>query len=78
MAERRPSKDSDQFNTQAAYEILEAAMAAHPEIEPTIWYGACWSLMINGCLRSGLTYEEFCIDFNAAKEHYKKRWDNDN
>ncbi len=78
MTKCRPSQDTDQLNTEIAYKILTAAMAAHPEIESTLWYGACWSLLINGCLRSGLTYKEFCTEFDAAKEHYKKCWTDDN
>lgn len=72
---RRPSKKSDQNNTEKAYQILLKAMQAHPEIEQSLWAGACWTALVNGYLKSGISYELFCEDFDGAKNHYSKWWD---
>lgn len=75
MAKRRAHKRSDQNNTEKAYQILLKAMQDHPEIEQTLWAGACWTALINGYINSDLSYEEFKEDFDSAKEHYSKWWD---
>jgi len=72
--EYRPPKDSDQDETEKAYLILNKAMLNHPEIETSLWCGACWTALVNGYLNSGFPYKEFCEDFDNAKEFYKERW----
>lgn len=74
MAKIRPGKRSDQDETEKAYQILVSAMQSHPEIEQTIWAGACWTALVNGYLNSDIPYELFCHDFDSAKEHYSKWW----
>lgn len=78
MVEKRKAKKSDQVNTETAYLILLEAMRTHPEIEQTLWAGACWTALINGYLASGIPFKEFCEDFDRAKEHYAKWWNDDN
>lgn len=75
MTEIRKRKESDQDETQKAYSILIQAMHDHPEIEPTLWAGACLSALVNGMLESGLSYDEFCIEVEGVKNHYKQWWD---
>ena len=73
-AESRPPKDSDQDETEKAFLILRKAMLSHPEIEQSLWVGACWSCLVNGYLQSDIPYKDFCIDFDNAKKFYKERW----
>ena len=74
-AKKRPPKKSDQKNTEKAYQILLEAMQNHPEVEPTLWAGACWTALVSGYLNCGISYKEFCEDFEEAKEHYRLRWE---
>ena len=74
-AEPRPSKETDQEETEKAYQILNEAMLQHPEIEPSLWTGACWSALVNGYLNSQVPFKEFCIEFDCAKEFYRDRWE---
>lgn len=75
LVRRRKSKKSDQKNTEIAYQILLKAMLSHPEVEQSLWAGACWTALINGYHNSGIPWKEFCEDFDAAKKHYSKLFD---
>jgi hypothetical protein len=75
MVRRRKEKKSDQYNTETAFQILRQAMLDHPEIEQSLWAGACWSALVNGYLLSEIPYDQFCEDFDNAKEFYKERWE---
>lgn len=75
---KRPRKKTDQENAELAYQVLLNTMQFHSEIEQTLWASACWTLLVRGYLNSGVPYEEFCEDFDSAKEHYKKRWFEEN
>jgi hypothetical protein len=74
MLKKRKRKKSDQCGIEKAYQLLLRTMHAHPEIEQTLWAGACWTALINGYAACGATYEEFCQDFDGAKAHYSKWW----
>jgi len=74
VSKRKP-KRSDQKNTEYAYQILIKAMQEHPEIEQTLWAGACWTALVNGYLNSGVSFEEFDVDWRCAYDHYRKWWD---
>ena len=74
---KRPSKVSDQENVERAYKILYKASRSETKIESTLWYGAAWSLIVNGYINSGSTYEEFCEEMDRIKEFYKAWWDGD-
>lgn len=71
MAEIRPSKASDQDETERAFELLKECIGNHPEIEGAIWASAIFSLLIDSFVGSGLTYEEFCETWDKAKHFYK-------
>lgn len=71
-AKRRRGKKTDQTETEKAYQLLIKTMQDHPEIEKTLWAGACWTALVNGYLNSGIPVKEFIEDFDSAKEHYIK------
>ncbi len=72
MDRKRRRKKSDQNETEQAYQVLQQAMLSHPEIEQTLWAGACWTALVTGYLNSGISWEGFCNDFENAKNHYAK------
>lgn len=74
---RRKSKKTDQQQAQIAFEILKETMAEHTEIEPTLWASAFWSCLVDGYINSGITYEEFCNEWDILKKHYKKWFDDE-
>ncbi len=75
MTERRPSKDSDQDETEKAFKMLKAFMQSHSEIEPTLWAGAMWSCLVEGYVKSGVTYQKFCSECTGVMRHYKPWFD---
>lgn len=77
--EKRRKKDTDQEESQKAVLILLDAIQNHPEMEPTLWASACFTLLVDGFLKSGIPYEGFCRELEGVKAFYKIRWeDNDN
>jgi hypothetical protein len=68
---RRPPKKSDQKNVEKAFKILKETIQSHPEIEPTLWASAVWSILVEGYVNSGASYELFCDEWDRIKEHYK-------
>lgn len=71
---KRPSKDTDQEMAQKAYIMLGQFMRDNHEIEPTLWYGAFWSALVNGYLESDIPFEQFSEEIDIAREHYRKIW----
>lgn len=45
MDRRRPKK-TDQEQIQKGIKLIKECMAKHPEIEPTLWGGAIWNVLI--------------------------------
>ena len=74
---RRSSQESDQDETEKAYQIFLKTMNNHPEIEPSLWSGACFSCIVNGYLASDIPYEYFCNELDEVKNFYKKHWEKD-
>jgi hypothetical protein len=74
MAENRPGKPTDQEETERAYQILLKTMQDNPDIEQTLWSGACWSALVNGHINSGITYEEFCKEMESVRQFFKYKW----
>lgn len=72
--EKRCSKKTDQMNIEKAFNILINAMKSDPEIEPTLWAGAVWSVLVEGYINSGMSYELFCKEWDKIKIHYKSWW----
>lgn len=72
---RRTSKKNDQKETERAFQIIQKAIEEHPEIEPTLWAGALFSKIVQGCETSGLSYLEFCEMIDDAKNFYKRWFD---
>ena len=73
--ERRPPKETDQKETEKGFNLLKQCMADHPEIEPTLWVGAFWSILVDGYSASGMSYEQFADEWNRVKHHYKLWFD---
>ncbi len=74
MKTRKPKK-SDQNQVQKGFQLIMDMMADHPEIEPTLWAGAIWSVLVNGYNNSGMTYEQFTREWDEIKHHYKDWFD---
>jgi hypothetical protein len=75
MVKKRYRKKTDQSETEKAFQILLHAMQSHPEIESTLWAGACWTALVNGYLKSDIPLKEFKEDWERALKHYSKLWD---
>ncbi len=73
--ERRPPKKTDQQQIEKAFNLLKNCMASHPEIEPTLWAGAVWSVLVDGYNSSGMSYEQFTREWDELKNHYKPWFD---
>lgn len=73
--EKRPLKKSDQKQIEKAYNLLKDCIVSHPEIEPTLWAGAVWSILVEGYSRSGMTYEKFTKEWDQVKHHYESWFD---
>jgi hypothetical protein len=75
MKEPRPPKPDDQKNIEYAFNLLKNYMAEYPEIEPTLWAAAFWSILVDGYNASGTSYEEFTEEWDRLKHHYKHWFD---
>lgn len=73
--EKRPPKEDDQQMSARAYDFLLEIINAHPEIDPTLWYGALVSCIVNGFINADHSYEVFCEEWDNAKRHYKSWFD---
>lgn len=73
----RPPKETDQDETEKAFQLLDKMVEDHPEIEPTIWVGACLSAVAASFRVNGLSYDEFVSEMQRAIVIYKSWWDNE-
>jgi len=73
--ERRPPKQTDQEQIEKAFNLLKDCMTEHTEIEPTLWAGAFWSILVDGYNKSGMSYDQFTKEWNELKYHYKPWFD---
>ncbi len=73
--ERRKPKPTDQKQIEKAFNLLKDCIAEHPEIEPTLWAGAFWSILVEGYSASGMSYEQFTREWDEIKYHYKSCFD---
>ncbi len=73
--ERRPPKKTDQKQIQKGFDLIMQVMEKHPEIEPTLWAGAIWSVLVHGYNNSGMSYEQFTRAWEEVKHHYKPWFD---
>ena len=69
--ETRFGKDSDQQEVEKAFQIIQETMQSHPEIEPTLWASALWSSLVVGYTKSGVSHDDFCLEWDQLKLHYK-------
>lgn len=76
MTYRQPKPD-DQKLTQKAYELLMGVVELHPEIEPSLWIGACLSAIASNFEANGMPYEIFLDDMHQAIDFYKHYWEQD-
>ncbi len=72
---KRPQKKDDQDQIEKAFLMLKHFMQQHPEIEPTLWAGAFWSVLVDGYAKSGMSYELFTEEWDTLKHHYKPWFD---
>lgn len=72
---RRAPKKTDQQIAEKAFQIIKKTMQEHSEIEPTIWAAGCWSVIVDGYIKCGFSYEEFGNELNSVKDYYKSWWD---
>jgi len=73
--ERRPPKATDQEEIQKAFLILKECMQLNHQIEPTLWVGAFWSILVDGYNSCGVSYDEFTKEWDRFKHHYKPWFD---
>lgn len=73
--DRREPQDNDQQKIEEGFQMIKKLMQDHPEIEPNLWAGACWSVLVDGYGNSGFSYKLFCLEIDSIKLHYKKWWD---
>lgn len=66
--------DDDQINTQKAYDLIVQLMSYHPEIEPTLWAGGIWSVLVSGYIQCGFSREEFIDEIARISGHYEEWW----
>lgn len=71
----REIKETDQENTDKAYESIKKCIIDHPEIEPSLWSGGLFSIITEGYMKSGFTYEEFIDEISYMIGFYKRWWD---
>jgi hypothetical protein len=69
--ERLLPKDTDQEQIEKAFNLIKDCMAHHPEIEPTLWAGAVWSVLVDGYASSGMTHDQFTQEWDKLKHFYK-------
>ena len=74
MKRRRP-KETDMEQVQKSFNLLMECMAEHPDIEPTLWASAFWSVLVNGYSASGMSYDQFTHEWDQVKHHYKSWFD---
>lgn len=75
MIERRKPKKTDQQQVEKGFLLIKQLMEKHPEIEPTLWAGSVWSVLVDGYNQSGMSYEQFTKEWNEVKHHYKGWFD---
>ncbi len=73
--DRRPRKKTDQDEAEKAFKLLKESMANHSEIEPSLWASAIWSVLVDGYVNCGFSYEEFQNEWDRVKHHYKPWFD---
>ena len=75
MKIKRPRLKSDQENAEKAYQLLLNFLNENSDIEPTIWAGAVWGVLVNGYVNCNFTYKEFKDEMNVVLEHYEHWFD---
>jgi hypothetical protein len=71
----RERKPDDQQRVEEAIDILIETTALNPQIEPTLWYSAVYTLIAKGMRDSGFSYEKYHQEMEAIAKHYKWVWD---
>ena len=77
MKKYRPLQESDQENTEKAFNLIKKLMINHPEIESTLWASATWSILADGYKNSDFNYEEFVQETERIIEHFKIYWNDE-
>jgi len=72
VLEKRVPKEKDQEQIEIAYELIRNLMQQHPEIEPSLWAAAVWSVLVNGYKACGFNYKMFREETSKAVKHYEQ------
>lgn len=72
---KRIPLETDQEQIEKAFQLLKNCMKNHPEIEPTLWACAFWSILVDGYNQSGMSYQQFTDEWDRVKHHYKPWFD---
>lgn len=78
MKKFRPPLPDDQEKVEKAYQLIMDVMDKNKEIEPTLWCGAVWSVLVNGYQQDEFSYEDFRKEAAKVVKHYEHWWENDN
>jgi len=71
----RPRKETDQDETEKAYWLIRDVIAAHPEIESSLWFGAVMTLTVDVFYNNGYSFTEFRQMMLEAVDHYKEEYE---
>jgi hypothetical protein len=77
MKKIRPPRPDDQDNAQKAYQLIMDLMEMNKGIEPALWCGAVWSVLVNGYKQCDFSYEDFRQEVNKISQHYKSWWEDE-
>lgn len=75
LMRKREPKETDQDQIEIAFRLLGIYMKNHTEIEPTLWLGAFWGILVHTYSEAGVSYEEFTKEWDKLKTFYKPWFD---
>lgn len=73
----RIQKTNDQEETDKAFDYIQTLVKSHPEIEPSLWTGACFSSVAAAFANNNIPYEFFVNEVDRMKIHYKSWFENE-
>ncbi len=73
MKLKRTPLSTDQDEIQRAYLMLKDFMGQNSGIETSLWASAFWSILANGYINYGFSYDEFRNELIRILEH-SKQW----
>jgi hypothetical protein len=67
MKKIREPKENDKEIIAIGSEILIKTIKSHPEIENSLWLQALYTVIMTAYAGAGITYQEFCEDWDSLK-----------